>query len=71
MQLRARIVIEMEAADFAEAADHQRRLEAVFNDVRHTYRDAKLEFKHRRARVARTAPGADGRVHYTGRMKDY
>ncbi|MCS6625427.1 hypothetical protein N0B44_21170 [Roseibacterium beibuensis] len=56
MKLQAIITIEIDADDFVEAADHQRRIEALMQHLRDPYPDAGLVFKERRA--ARRGPPA-------------
>jgi hypothetical protein len=50
MKLRAEIVIEIEAADYIAAADHQRSVQAIFNEVRSRYGGASLAFRQLRER---------------------
>ena len=45
MKMRANFLVEVEAADFIGAADHQRSIEALFDAVRAQYPSAKLSFK--------------------------
>jgi hypothetical protein len=71
MRLRAQIVIDIDADDFAEAATHQHRLESIYAAVRGQYEQAQLEFRQRRQRPARGAPVGRGLRHYTGRMSEY
>lgn len=71
MRLRAQILIDIEAADFAEAAAHQLRIEHVFAEVRSCYEQAQLEFRQRRLRPSRQTTAQGGALHYTGRMSDY
>jgi hypothetical protein len=52
MKLRATIVIDVEASDFAEAADHQRRIEQALKGIREKYGAASLDFREQRARRA-------------------
>ncbi len=53
MKLRAEIAIEIEAADYREAALHQQALEQVLAGVRGAYSAATLVLKTRRERVAK------------------
>ena len=71
MRLRAEIVIDIDANDFADAAEHQERVHRVFEAVRQTYDHARLEFRQRRERTRRPGSGARGVLHYTGRMSEY
>lgn len=71
MRLRAQILIDIEAADFADAAAHQKRVEQVFAEVRGEYDQAKLEFRQRRQRPHRQTAARGGALHYTGSMSDY
>jgi hypothetical protein len=68
LHLRAQIVIELDAADFVEAAAHQNRLETVLKQLHDAYPHAQLSIRERRDRGARPAvlrPGArvTGRLH--------
>jgi retron-type reverse transcriptase len=71
MRLRAQIVIDIDADDFTEAADHQLRLERLFHVIRDEYVQAQWEFRQRRQRSLRNGPAIDGPHHYTGRMAEY
>jgi hypothetical protein len=71
VRLRAQIVIDIDAKDFAEAADHQLRVRRVFEAVQETYGQAQFEFRQRRERARRQLPGGRGVLHYTGRMNEY
>ncbi len=48
MKLRAQITIELDAADYREAANHQQGLEAALTLVREAYPQAVLSLKTRR-----------------------
>jgi hypothetical protein len=71
MRLRAQIVIDIDADDFTEAADHQQRLERLFHAIRTEYVQAQWEFRQRRQRSLRDGAPVDGPHHYTGRMAEY
>lgn len=72
MKLRAQITIDLQVQDYIEAAEHQRRISLIAERVRADYAQAELEFRQRRDRPSSTArPPAQGRVHYTGRMREY
>jgi hypothetical protein len=58
MKLHGQISIELEVGDFVEAAEHQRRLEALLAQVRATYPDAVLVMRERRERKAFGLPMA-------------
>ncbi len=45
MRLRAQITIDMEACDYIAAADFQRRMQGLMEDVRKQYEQAGLELK--------------------------
>lgn len=75
MLLRAQISIDIEAADFVEAAEHQRMLETLLTDVRARYGDAVLDIRERRNRGL---PASDARPSVrrayepnTGRLHAY
>lgn len=50
MQIKAEIVIEIEAADFIEAADHQRLVQDIHRTVQASYPQAALHLRERRER---------------------
>jgi hypothetical protein len=50
MKLWGQISIELEVADYVEAADHQRRLEALLARIREEYPEARLAMRERRER---------------------
>lgn len=55
MKLWGQISVELEVGDYVEAADHQRRLEDILQQVRVAYPEARLAMRERRAR--RSTPG--------------
>jgi hypothetical protein len=57
MRLRAHITIDIDAADFVSAADHQRRVESILDIVKQDYAQAHLELRERRERTE--APAND------------
>jgi hypothetical protein len=58
MKLRAEIVIEIDAADYIAAADHQRSVQAIFNEVRTRYGGASLAFRQLRERRGAAHPSS-------------
>lgn len=64
MRLSGQISIELTVDDFVEAADHQKRLEALLKQVQDIYPDATLAMRERRQRKAlaltRAAPRSVG-----------
>jgi hypothetical protein len=50
MRLRAQITIDIEARDFVDAADHQRRLEELVQEIKGEYSQAELQLRERRER---------------------
>lgn len=50
MMLCGQISIELVVDDFVEAADHQRRIEALMARIRETYPQARLSMRERRQR---------------------
>jgi hypothetical protein len=59
------ITIDIEAKDFVEAADHQRKLEEMVRAVKREYESAALLLRERRERAAvRPAPPLDRPVPY-------
>jgi hypothetical protein len=71
ISLRAQITIDLQAADFAEAANHQHQLEELLNRIREVYRGAALEFRERRPRPPRSLPARRALKHYTGAVSRY
>lgn len=76
MRLRAAITIDIEAADFVEAATHQRRLQALFDQVAAAYPAAEFQLRERRERAARRPAEAEPEgvtqlKHYTGKLNRY
>ena len=58
MKLRAQIVVDIDAGNFVEAAEHQRQLELLLEDVKVRYATAQLQIRERRERNAPLAPEA-------------
>jgi hypothetical protein len=52
MKLCGQISVELNVGDYIEAADHQRRLEEILNQVRSAYPEATLAMRERRERKA-------------------
>ena len=72
MRLRAQIVIDIDANDFADAATHQHRLEGIYAAIRDRVLTRRsLSFRQRRQRPARQVAVGRGLRHYTGRMSEY
>lgn len=71
MRLRAQILIDIEAADFEEAAGHQRRVEEILASARESYAQAQLEFRQRREQPHRKTATSRRALHYTGAMSEY
>ena len=72
MRLRISLSLEIEAADFVEAAAHQRCLQAHLERMQETYPEMALDFWERRRRVqARATDGLRGIRSYTGRLSRY
>ena len=79
MKLRAEITIELDADDYVAAAEHQRRVEALFQAVKSEYGQASFGFRQLRERNHRPAaaklapaPAARARVrHHTGNLANY
>jgi hypothetical protein len=62
MRLRAEITIDIQAKDFVDAADHQRRLEELFQLIQREYSGANLLLRERREKtgVALRPEGGEG-----------
>ena len=50
MKLRAQIVVDIDAENYVEAAEHQRQLEVFLEQVRARYATAQLLIRERRER---------------------
>ena len=50
MKLCGQISIDLNVGDFVEAAEHQKRLEALLQQIRETYPNAMLVMRERRER---------------------
>ena len=71
IQLRAQVTIDLNANDFASAADHQRSIEDLMTAIRERYPAAELEFRERRPRPPRALPLKSPMRHYTGAVIAY
>lgn len=72
MRLRATIVIDIDAADFVEAAEHQQQIEQMLAGVREIYGRAELELRERRVKRRTIAPVITRTVAApSGRLKTY
>ncbi len=75
LRLRAEITIDLDAADFLEAAEHQRRIESLIAAVKAEYSQANFAFRPRRgprSKKKQTATSPTGEIrHYTGRLHAY
>jgi hypothetical protein len=73
MRLRAEIAIEVEAADYLDAAKHQETLTHLMSTVRDRYPEASMSIRERRQRRGVRAGGPHGGQikHYTGRLNSY
>ncbi len=58
MKIRARIVVDIDAMNYTEAAEHQRHLELLLENVRTRYKAAQLQIRERRERKAHQASEA-------------
>ena len=71
MILRAELAVELEAADYATAADHQRRLETFVNAMKAEFGDVSFRLRERRV-LARDKVRAEPRTRLsTGNLNDY
>lgn len=71
MRLRAVITIELDAADFQGAAEHEQAVLALYELVRAKYVDARFQFAQRRERTPKQAPLRPGVLRPSGRMHEY
>ena len=56
LKLRTEISIEIEAEDFIEAAEHQRRLQVFMSGLKHDYPAAEMVIRERRGPRLRPVP---------------
>ncbi len=72
MKLRAEIGIELDADDFVAAADHQRRVELLHEQVRNVYPEATLVLRERKQRDRPRTILPEAKVAYlAGRSNPY
>lgn len=71
MRLCGQISVELNVGDYIEAADHQKRLEAILQQVRAAYPDATLAMRERRQRKALALTRAAPRGAATGALSHY
>ena len=72
MRLRAHITIDIDANDFIAAADHQRAVQEMLEQVRDSYPQARLEFRERRDRAeAKQRAGSAASRQSTGAVHHY
>ena len=71
MKLSGRITLELEVEDFSEAAQQQRQLEQLVEQIRLTYPRAVLEIRGRRERRALTLDRDTSPVALTGAVRAY
>lgn len=72
MKLRAQIIIDIDAENYPEAAEHQRQLEAILENVKSLYEAAELQIRERRERRAYRSsetPLAASDIHVMKRRK--
>ena len=73
MKLRAVLTIDIEARDYVDAAEHQRRVETLLSQVNEVYPTAELVFRERRstARGVGLPKKPTGTPQGTGRLSTY
>lgn len=72
MRLRVEILIDLEAADFVDAATHQRRLEEIMISLKGEYPSANMTIKERKVRTSsRYIAPVSRRLLQTGQMHEY
>jgi hypothetical protein len=72
LRLRAQITIEIDAADFVAAADHQRRVEGFIDGIREVYADTSLVLKERRVLAGPREPRPEpSHRRPTGKLNSY
>jgi hypothetical protein len=72
MRLRAQIVIDVDADDFVQAAQHQVRIESFLRELKPDYPSVLLTFRERRAAaVAASESAAPAVKKPTGKLNVY
>jgi hypothetical protein len=72
MRLRAEIIVDVDAADFVAAANHQTSIEAIVEDLRSRYGQVQLCFRQRRIKAEANTPTQPPAVRRpTGRQHAY
>jgi hypothetical protein len=72
LRLRAQITIDIEAADFVAAADHQKRVESFIDGIREVYSDTNLVLKERRILAGPREPRPEPvQRRATGKLHSY
>lgn len=71
MKIRAQIIIDLDAGDYIAAADHQRRIEAVFRDIRSEYENASLTMGQVRPHTVMRADDRRRRKRRSGNLAVY
>jgi hypothetical protein len=72
MKLRAQIMIEVEAEDFVSAANHERAIQAIFQNLQSDYKTAQLEFREVRGKSMREGANDLRKMRrYTGNLNQY
>lgn len=61
MRLRATFIIDLDAADYVDAANHQQKVEAILAEIAQTYPTSRLELRERRE--ARMTPQQASATH--------
>jgi len=70
MRLRAHITIDIDAADYLEAAEHQRKIETCLSSVKTDYPEAEVTVRERRGARPPKPHVREVRVH-SGRLRVY
>jgi hypothetical protein len=71
MKLCGQISVELDVGDYIEAADHQKRLEALLQQIRDIYPSATLAMRERRQRKALALTRATARPAASGAVNRY
>ncbi len=72
LRLRAQITIDIDAADFVSAAEHQRRVEGFMDQIRQAYERTDLVLKERRVLGDPSTPRPEPRQRKpTGKLNNY
>lgn len=71
MKFTAQIIVDIDAETFANAAEHEREITNLFQDLKARYENCRLEIKQRRASNATAQRRRAARPRQTGNLAVY